>query len=181
MSDPVTPAELAELERLEQAAEDAAGMQPNYNLVEEARAGVNFGTALHRAAPRLFAALREAWILVKRCYPRYPQSSGICSWHQSPGPASCSTCWPDLNALLKAHMEVREQGYQELLTAAGVSDPPGGRYGSEPALEKLVAERDAAVALVQRLVEAADAEVVHSQAVVDAREWLEKHKGGSNG
>ncbi len=75
------------------------------------------------------ALLAGVTLLAQRAYPGL-KHSGICSRHQDDGCFECPICYPDLNALLDAHMEVSNKLYDELLALSGLSDPPNGRIGT---------------------------------------------------
>lgn len=68
-------------------------------------------------------------LLALRAYPGL-KSSGICSSHRDDEHYECEICYPDLNDLLNAHMEVANKLYDELLELSGLSDPPNGRIGT---------------------------------------------------
>jgi hypothetical protein len=84
----------------------------------------------------LAAEVERLRVLAERAYPGLKES-GICSAHCRDCPASCERCYPDPNALLAEHQRVEDQFYEAVLSAAGVSDPPGGRFGWKPALDIL--------------------------------------------
>ena len=76
----------------------------------------------------------KAWaagveLLARRAYPDL-KYSGYCSHHFDDGHFECKTCYPDLNKLLDAHMEVSSKLYTELLELSGLSDPPNGCVGT---------------------------------------------------
>ena len=81
----------------------------------------------NRGKERALAAGVE--LLARRAYPGFKRS-GYCSRHRDDGHFECVTCYPDLNELLDAHMEVSSKLYTELLELSGLSDPPNGCVGT---------------------------------------------------
>jgi len=91
--------------------------------------------------------------LAQRAYPGL-KPSGFCSrGHRGePLPVDCTICYPDLRSLQVAHAKVYEGLYQRVLAAAGVADPPNGRFGWDPAMQ-IVRDKLADLAECRRLLE----------------------------
>lgn len=75
-------------------------------------------------------------VLALRAYPSL-KKSGVCSAHRENHQFSCTTCYPDPNALLAAHIKVSDELYQNLLELAGLSDPLNGRIGTNKILAEI--------------------------------------------
>lgn len=75
-------------------------------------------------------------VLAHRAYPGLVRS-GFCSAHRESGHYACTTCYPDLNALLRAHTVVSNRLYDDLLKLSGLSDPPNGRIGTNAIVAEL--------------------------------------------
>lgn len=112
---------------------------------------IQFATTLDRQVAMkeltqiISTELCELVALATRAYPDL-KHSGMCSAHRDSGHYSCLRCYPDLNALLRAHMEVSNELYASLLDISGIKEPPSGRVGTNAILLKLrerVADKDA--------------------------------------
>ena len=83
----------------------------------------------------------SAWLagvelLARRAYPDL-KHSGFCSRHRDDGHFECGICYPDLNGLLDAHMEVSNKLYDQILELSGLSDPANGRVGTNAIVAEL--------------------------------------------